>query len=118
MANPGQWTPYSLIGANTTNATVLKAAGGKVGLITAFNLAATPVYLKLYDKASTPAETDTPVQRYMIPGNAAGAGFVIPMPVEGIAFFSGITFRLVTGIADNDTGAPTASQQLVNIGYI
>jgi hypothetical protein len=115
-ANVGP-TAYSFIGANTTNAAVVKASAGTLYGVQAFNLAATPVYLKLYNKATTPDENDTPVKRLMIPGNTEGRGFVIPFP-KGVKFGTGIGHRLVTGIADNNTTAPTASQQLVNLEYL
>jgi hypothetical protein len=113
-----RWIPYSIVGQSSTNATVLKAAPGRVGFIAAFNVASTPVYLKLYNKAITPTESDTPVQRYTIPGNTAGAGFVLPVPLQGIDFTAGIAYRLVTGAADTSTSAVTANEQLINIGYV
>lgn len=112
------YTPYSLIGANTSNATVVKASAGRVGALVGFNLAATPVYLKVYDKATTPDQNDTPKLRLMIPGNTAGAGFVYPVPPGGLTFLNGISFRLVTGVGDTDNTAVAANEQLINLGYL
>jgi len=106
----------SAIGANSDNATVVKASAGNVYAIVAFNKNASPVYLKLYNKATTPTNGDTPIKRYMIPGGATGAGFVITHPM-GVSFSAGISYRLVTGIADNDNTSVTASEQLINIDY-
>ena len=106
----------SVIGAATTNATVVKASAGQVYEIVVTNHNASAVYLKLYNKATTPDENDTPVWRMHIPGNAAGAGLAKTFP-NGLAFGTGISYRLVGGIADNSTTATSASEQLINIGY-
>lgn len=111
------WTPYKLVSASSTNATSLKGSAGEIGYLAAFNLNAAARYLKLYNKASAPTVgTDTPVHTLLLPGNTAGAGFVLPI-VGGISFSTGIAFALTTGIADSDTGAVAANEIVVNIGY-
>lgn len=111
-------TPSKLVSASGTNATSLKGSAGTVYAIIAFNLNASPRYLKLYNKATAPTVgSDTPVQVFMIPGNAAGAGFALA-PDCGIAFSTGIAYALTTGITDADTGAVAASEIVVNINYI
>lgn len=107
---------YSLIGAATTNATVVKATPGVVYAIDAVNINATVRYLTLYDKATTPAETDTPVLRIALQGGATGPRSPITFP-GGLQFSAGIAFRTVTEIADNGTTAPSASETLINIAY-
>lgn len=106
------------ISAASTNATSVKASAGQVYSIQAFNLAAAPRYLKLYNKASAPTVgTDTPVKTLMIPGNTAGAGFILDTGGMGLAFSTGIAFALTTGIADSDTGAVAVNEIVVNIDY-
>jgi hypothetical protein len=112
--NDGAASSSSNLSLATQNPTVAKTSGGVLTNVAAFNLNAAPVYLKFYDKATAPASTDTPVLRYMIPGNTAGAGFTIN---PDHTFVNGISWRLVTGIADNSTSATTANEQLVNIEY-
>lgn len=112
----GSTSPYSLISAGTVNATVVKATPGNIYDLIVSNVNAAARYLKLYDKATAPAETDTPVMRILLPGNATGAGIAKSF-VSGLAFNSGISFRLTTGVADNDTGAVAANELLVNIAY-
>lgn len=113
----GGWTPYVLISAASTNATSVKGSAGQVGSIVAFNLNASPAYLKLYNKATAPTVgTDTPVQVYMIPGNTSGAGFVIP-PTPGLDFTTGIAFALTTGIAHTNNVGVAANEVIVNLGY-
>lgn len=106
----------SVIGAATTNATVVKASAGQVYEIVVTNINAAAVYLKLYNKATTPDENDTPVWRMAIPGNTAGAGLAKTFP-NGLAFGTGISYRLVGAVADNSTTAVSASEQLVNVGF-
>jgi hypothetical protein len=113
----GGATPYHLVCANTTNATSVKGSAGQVYAIAAMNLNASPRYFKLYDKASAPTVgTDTPVHTYMIPGNTAGAGFTMAIPV-GQVYALGVAFATTTGIADNDTGAIGSSEVVVNLDY-
>ena len=113
----GGWTPTHLISAATTNATTVKASAGQVGYIICSNLNASARYLKLYDKASAPTVgSDTPVFTEVLPGSTTGGGIALNIPA-GIAFANGISFALTTGIADADTGAVSASEISVNIGY-
>jgi hypothetical protein len=59
--------------AASTNATSLKASAGQAYSIDVFNVAAYPVYLKLYNKASAPTVgTDTPIATIPVP---AGGGY-------------------------------------------
>jgi hypothetical protein len=112
----GGYTPYSLISANTANATSVKASAGMVYQITASNTNAAVRYLKLYDKATAPAETDTPVCRIALPGATTG-GMVVANFTHGLAFANGIGLRLTTGVADNNTDVVAADEILVNLAY-
>lgn len=114
----GGATPGKLISAATTNGTSVKASAGTVYSLAVFNLNASARYLKLYNKASAPTVgSDTPVQVFMIPGNTAGAGLVLPIPACGMAFDTGIAFALTTGIADSDTGAVAANELCLSYSY-
>jgi len=106
------------ISAASTNATSVKGSAGQVYAIYAHNTNAAVRYLKLYNKASSPTVgTDTPVLTLPIPGNAAGAGFVLDTGGMGIAFGTGIALALTTGVADADTGAVAANEIVVNLLY-
>ena len=113
----GGATPYHLLSANTTNATVVKASAGTLKGVQVFNLNAAARYLKLYNLATTPDESSTVVKQILIPGNTAGTGAVINLPPEGVAFGTGIAFRTTTGIAANDTGAVAANEILIELDY-
>lgn len=107
-------TPYQLVSAATTNATVVKSTPGIVTSIVASNVNAAARYLKLYNKATAPTVgTDVPVQTYMLPPT----GTVSLMLDKPLWFSAGIAFALTTGAAVADTAAVAASELLVNIGY-
>lgn len=105
----------SALGANSDNATLVKAGGVIVATVTACNVNAAVRYLKLYDKATAPASTDTPVMRILIPVNNC-----VTVPFAGnnhAQFILGLGYRVVTGIADNDNTAVAASEQTWSICY-
>lgn len=109
-------TTVTLISAATANATVVKNSNGNVYGIDAMNNSSTIHYLKLYNKPTAPSSADTPLAVYMIPANTSGAGFVrdFTYPME---FSSGISYRIVTGIANNDNTSATANAITLNIQY-
>lgn len=116
----GGATPYYFLAAGGANqdSQVVKNGAGQVYSVTGFSLRTTPLYLRLYDKATGPTSSDTPVHVFQIPsqGTANGSGFTFAVPV-GLAFANGISFRITTGIAVNDANAATAADCVVNIGY-
>jgi hypothetical protein len=114
--SPGTSGGYSishLVAAGTTNATVAKASAGQVFQINVFNAAATPRYLKFHNTASTPTAGASVVYTVAI---QAGLSRDITFP-HGLAFSTGIAFTTVTGIADNNSSAVTASDLVIDIAY-
>lgn len=109
------WTVYSLLAAGSTQDASITATETILHAIVAVNINASVRYLKLYDKASAPTSSDTPALRLPLTGGATGIPIVIPN--LNADFTLGLGLRITTGIADNDTGAPTASQTLVNLLY-
>jgi hypothetical protein len=109
---------FSLLAANTNNATLVKAGPSVLYSIHAVNVNASPRYLKFYDmKAAPQGGAGTPTRRYAIPGNASGAGFVL-QPVIPMKFVNGIAFALVTGVADSDNTSPSANDVILTLEYI
>lgn len=103
-----------LIAAGTTNGTLVKSAAGTIYSIIVNNQNAAVRYLKLYNKATAPTVgTDTPVMTLALQASRTET-FEFP---KGLAFATGIGFGLTTGVADNDTGAVTANEHVVNIAY-
>ena len=118
----GGVTPYFAIpaGSGDGDAAVIKGAAGTVYGIQLGNIQSVPVYFKLYDTAATPTSSDTPVKVIEVPANATaalGAGNNVPIPPQGIAFASGISWRIVTGIANNDSTEVSAAKQVINVDY-
>ena len=112
------WTTARLIAAASTNATSVKASAGTLGFIYAVNMNAALRYLKLYNKASSPTVgSDTPVATLPIPASTTGAGFMLQIPGNGASFTTGIALALTTGIADADTGAVSANDVCLWLGY-
>lgn len=106
------------ISAASTNATSAKGSAGQVYTVIAHNINAAVRYLKLYNKDTAPTVgTDTPLLTLPIPGNTAGAGFVLDTGGMGIAFSLGIGYAITTGVADADTGAVAANEIVVNVLY-
>lgn len=116
-ATSGGLTMHRTISAASTNATSVKGSAGQLYDVECYNLNASPRYLKLYNKATSPTVgTDTPVRTILIPGNTAGGGVVRYIP-DGLAFSTGIAFAITSGIGDSDTTAISANEVIVNLGY-
>ena len=52
-----------------------------------------------------------------IPGNTAGAGFVLDTGGMGIAFATGIALALTTGVADSDNTGVAANEIVITLLY-
>ena len=111
----GGTTPVTYVSAASTNATLVKNSAGQIYTVICTNVNASPRYLKLFDKSTSPTVgTDVPVQNYMIPANSNGFVIALPMPLQ---FTSGIGFAITTGIALTNAAAVAANEISVNIGY-
>jgi hypothetical protein len=104
-----------LAAAGDTNATSLKTSAGTVYGATITSRAATPVYLKFYNKASAPTVgTDTPV---LVLGCPATDAKSYPFP-KGIEFSTGIAFGMTDdGPLDADTDVMTVDECVISIQY-
>lgn len=116
-ATSGGVSPYrNFQTSGAVIADVIKASAGQLYGLECYNVSASAVYVRLYNKASTPGTGDTPVWSGIIPGNTAGAGFVKGWP-NGMTFSTGIAIRVTAAIADNDNTALTANTVMVNGEY-
>lgn len=98
--------------AASDNATLANGAPTRLRQISGYNAKASGVWLKLYDKATAPANTDTPAKRLYIPPTS---GFIFDMDRY---FAAGLGYRIVTGSADNDATAVAAGDILgLNLDY-
>ena len=115
----GGCTPYRHLSNGSTKADVIKASAGQLyGSISMGNIGAAAVYLRIYDKATAPSTSDTPViGPLVIPGATTGAGREHVLPIQGVAFANGISWRLTTTIADDADTAVTSAEVSFSIYY-
>ena len=105
-------TPFSHL-ADGTDEFLVAPGGHRLHGYYLSNANAAIRYVKFYDKATAPAETDTPIIRIMVP--AGGAANL--MSEAGIVFVLGLGVRIVTGAADNDDTGVTSAESMVNLWY-
>lgn len=105
-----------LLSAAGTNQdrTIVKAAPGVLFGLKGYVARASAIYLKLYDKETNPSQVDTPVETIYLPALSA---FALDYS-RGLAFATGISYRLTTDAADNSTNGLTAADLLAfNVEY-
>jgi hypothetical protein len=104
-----------LVAAASTNAGTVKASAGQLYGVVVFNAAIYPVYIKFYNKASSPTVgSDTVVK---VIGVQGGTSHIEQWPT-GIPFTTGIARAIVKGIADSDATAVLASDCVVDFHYL
>lgn len=97
-----------------TNLAVIKASAGQVYGIDLFNFKAATIYLKFYDKATTPnLASDVPVM--VIPWFQLWAR-TVPLDL-GVQFTTGIAIAITAGAGDTDTTALVANDCFLNVQY-
>lgn len=90
--------PYHNLTANSTNFTNVKTAPILCYGLDVSNTSASAIFVKLYDKASTPGTGDTPKRTIQVPAN----GTVIRAYPEGMQFKIGFGWAATGAVADND----------------
>lgn len=93
----------------------IKATAGAIYGYYFANVATSVRYLKFYNAtaANVTVGTTTPVLTFPLPASSAGH---IDLSM-GVAFGTAITAAATTGVADNDTGAPSANDVILNVFY-
>jgi hypothetical protein len=105
---------------NNTTAIVVKASAGTLYGVQLYSSSSGIAFVKFYNATSATCGSGTPVKRLLIPVAATasnGNGNNVYFGPVGVAFSTGITYCVTTGIADNDTSAPAANSYLVNVDY-
>lgn len=105
---------------NNTTAVVVKSSAATLYGVQLYGIGSAPAYLKLYNATSATCGSGTPVMRLMIPAAATAANGNtnnVTFSSIGVAFGTGLTYCVTTGILDTDTTAPAASTFLVNLEY-
>jgi len=104
---------YRNLSAGTTGS-VVKAAPGEIQHIFCSNIDSKFVVLKIYDKATAPTNSDTPIMT--IPINTVTQS-MLDLSAEPVYCSAGISIRASGAVADNDNTATTASTCIVYISY-
>lgn len=103
---PGSATFYSLTSAATNNAAVIKASAGALFELCVFNSTAAAIWVRLYNKATTPSPAgDTAI--VVIPV-AAGAFVNAQFGAVGKRFSAGISIATTAAAGNNDNTSITA----------
>ena len=107
------------IGNTGPTAVVVKSGAGTLFGVQLANIGSGPAYVKFYNATSATCGSGTPVKRLIIPAapTAANGGGSNVAFGPGLAFSTGITYCVTTGITDGDATAPSASTVLVNVDY-
>lgn len=102
--------------AASTNATVAKSSAGRLYRVQAFNNATNLLFLKIYNKATTPTVgTDTPIATLALPSKVK---YDLDFDLIGLYCSLGISFAITANAADNDTTAIAAGDVVgLNIWY-
>lgn len=90
--------PYHNISAASTNFTNVKGAAAQMYSFRLSNTSTSAIFVKFFDKATTPATTDTPKSTIQVPAN----GTVLGAFPEGMKFTSGFGWAATGAVADND----------------
>lgn len=119
-ATLGGATPFHLVAAATTNATLISTGPHTVYSAQLGGIGAAPAYLKFYDKATSPTcNSDAVIKTLLIPvasTAALGSGSNVSIAL-GFKVTNGLAICVTNGIADNDNVAVAAGSFLINIDY-
>lgn len=119
LAAPTGVSIYRSIDLDESEEEVKATAGAVYGILFS-NMATSTRFLKFYNDtaANVTVGSTTPVLTLALPGNASDdVSGVFSFPA-GIGFSAAITMAATTGIADSDTGAPSANDVIVNVLYV
>lgn len=114
---PAPTTSYYLNSLATTNGALVITGTSGLAFLHATNIGATPVFIKLYNKATAPVVgTDIPEMIIPIPAAVSGyPGSVTITSFIGARFALGLGIGITGAVADNDTTAVAAGQVRVKI---
>lgn len=105
VESSGGSIPYHNLSAATTNFTNVKAAAAQCYGLNVGNTSASAIYVKLYDKATTPATTDVPKHTFYVPANA----LIERAFPKGLKFVNGFGWAATAAVGDADNTAIAAN---------
>lgn len=104
---------YHVVAAASTNAASIKGSPGQLASVHVFNNAAYPVYVKFYNKASSPTVGTDTVKLTV----GVQAGLRADVTFKPTDFSTGIAIAMTKGITDADTTALLLSDCVVDVEY-
>ena len=114
-SQPATPTTYSAVTTASTNAVSVKASAGTLYAVTLSNPTVTPVFYKLFNKASAPTlGTDVPLVTIPVPASSV---VVQGFGVLGLRFATGIASAVTGAIAAADVSSGVAAVQ-VTASYV
>lgn len=93
------------------NPFIVKAKSGNFYGVNIISNSAALFWVKVYDKATAPASTDTPI--FVFPGLINTDKVVQTIVLPPISFGNGIGIRVTGGVADNDATSVAAAAFLI-----
>ena len=114
MHIPSKSSINRIVAAASTNSTLIDVGNVQLVGVVMANVSASDVYVKYYDKATAPDETDTPIFTIVVPANSNQA-FDFP---SRVTTQQGLGVRLTGGAADNDTTALSSGDIFAQTIYI
>jgi hypothetical protein len=105
------WYPATYLSAGSGEDALIKTGEQRLGALN-INSTNAACYVKLYDKATAPANSEVPVMVIYVPATT-GQVFV-NLPADGILFKYGLGIRIVTEHANTGNTAVTAGAVSVN----
>ena len=103
---------YRNLDLGTTSSQIGASSNVKIVSVNLANDANAKVYVKLYNSESATA-SDTPVMTWTVLHDSV-LNMEFNPPLKCV---NGACLRCTTGLADNDTGAPSTNEMVVNIAY-
>lgn len=110
----GGLTPHRRVSTADTNAANIKSSAGLLGAVIASNVNAAARYIHFYNTAGTPTCNASIINTFIIPGDTAGGGTNIPIPV-GAIYGTGIGICITS--SPDGTGSVAANEIIVNTFY-
>lgn len=116
----GGATPFRTLSLGATGQLVKNSFGslftlilGNADVVGSPPIGAVQLFVKLYDKATAPTDSDTPVMTIPVPAGQTVALSFAP----ALAFLTGIGMRCTPNVNDADSEDPPANAMVVNLTY-
>ena len=110
---------YRSLDVDETDSKDVKTSAGQLYGMWVTNTTTATIWVKFYNAtaANTTVGSTTPVITVGVPGNTSDDVSGLFSSANGITFDTAISVAATTGVADADTGAPSANALIINVFY-